>query len=483
MSGTVGSRPESIFNRFSFDFDGTDDSVEVPDADNLSFGNGTTDSPFSISCWANVSQLTSAQFLFRKRPISSAFYTWEYDTYISSTGAITFRLFDVGSVIRVGRTTSTGLITTDTWNHIIFTYDGRGGSTAYDGIKIYLNGTRVDNANLSNNTYTAMHNLSSPVLIGTTLTGNIDEVAIWDSELSASDVTNIYNSGVPNDLSSLSPFSWWRMGDNATWNGSNWLIPDSKSVFSRKSIELDGVDDFVNCGNQSNLNFSADDAFSLSVWFKKGTQTGFAGSLLRKQEPSGLFSGYNMYILDDKVHFRLREDGSRFHQIIDNNTHPLNTWVHYVATYDGSRTGSGGGLNLYKNGTLLTNVTRSGNFSSGTGQSNEILGIGGDTSLGYLNGNIDEVAIWDSELSASDVTAIYNSGVPNDISSLSPLSWWRCGDGDTSPTLTDNGSGGNNGTMTNFSTFSIEAPTLNHGTSTNMTEDSRKLSTTQFDKS
>ena len=41
----------------------------------------------------------------------------------------------------------------------------------------------------------------------------------------------------------------------------------------------------------------------------------------------------------------------------------------------------------------------------------------------------------------------------------SPVSWWRCGDGDTSPTLTDNGSGGNDGTMTNFSTFSTDVPT------------------------
>jgi hypothetical protein len=31
--------------------------------------------------------------------------------------------------------------------------------------------------------------------------------------------------------------------------------------------------------------------------------------------------------------------------------------------------------------------------------------------------------------------------------------------GDTSPTLTDNGSGGNNGTMVNFTTFSTDVPT------------------------
>jgi hypothetical protein len=76
------------------------------------------------------------------------------------------------------------------------------------------------------------------------------------------------------------------------------------------------------------------------------------------------------------------------------------------------------------------------------------------------NGYIDEVGIFDAELSASDITAIYNSGVPTSLSSYSSLTnWWRCGDGDTAPTLLDNGSGGNNGTMTNFTTFSTDVPT------------------------
>ena len=44
-------------------------------------------------------------------------------------------------------------------------------------------------------------------------TGKIDEVALFNSALSASDVTAIYNSGVPDDLTSYSPTVWYRMGD------------------------------------------------------------------------------------------------------------------------------------------------------------------------------------------------------------------------------------------------------------------------------
>ena len=57
MSGTIGPRPESIFNRFSFEFDGTDDYVDCGDADNLSFGDSVTDSPFSFSLWIVTGKL------------------------------------------------------------------------------------------------------------------------------------------------------------------------------------------------------------------------------------------------------------------------------------------------------------------------------------------------------------------------------------------------------------------------------------------
>ena len=46
----------------------------------------------------------------------------------------------------------------------------------------------------------------------------VDELAIWDSDQSSS-VSQIYNSGSPFDLSTLTiePVHWWRMGDGDTY--------------------------------------------------------------------------------------------------------------------------------------------------------------------------------------------------------------------------------------------------------------------------
>ncbi len=243
----------------------------------------------------------------------------------------------------------------------------------------------------------------------------------------------------------------WSPETNLTGTGA------TPSFENEYSFQFDGVDDYINVGNPSDLNFSADDSFSFSVWFKKGSQSGYGGAFIKKQLTSGFFTGYQMYVVDDKVNFRIRQNSSNFHQIVDNNTHSINTWVHYVVTYDGSRTNGGLGLKMYKNGVLLTSVVKSGNFPSGSGQTTSIFGIGGDNVSGYISSTIDEVSVFNSELSASDITTIYNSGIPNNLNDLStpPLSWWRMGeaatfDGIRDWDLVDQGTGGNDATSQNI---------------------------------
>lgn len=71
---------------------------------------------------------------------------------------------------------------------------------------------------------------------------------------------------------------------------------------------------------------------------------------------------------------------------------------------------------------------------------------------------VDEISIFDSMKSVSD---LQTEGIPNDLTSLKPIVWYRCGDGDTSPTLTNNGSGSSlDGTMVNVSTFSSDVPAI-----------------------
>ena len=75
----------------------------------------------------------------------------------------------------------------------------------------------------------------------------------------------------------------------------------------------------------------------------------------------------------------------------------------------------------------------------------------------YLDGKIDEVAVWNVALDAADVTSLYNSGNGLKASANSGnydnsgdlVGYWKFNEG-TGSTLTDNTSSSNNGTLTNM---------------------------------
>jgi len=215
----VGS--SSFSNTQSIELDGIDDFVAVADADNLSFGNGTTDSPFSISAWVKMTDATRFRIVFKADNTTG---NNEYGFFCDASDRINFILYDSTLSVTIGRYYNIGLTSYQgTWIHLSATYDGSGSST---GLKIYLNGSRVDNTDSNSGSYTAMHNGNAPLEIGKFLTnrsnGLMDEIAIFNSELSASDVSAI--SSAPADLSSYSGLvSWWRFegsGTTATDSGS-----------------------------------------------------------------------------------------------------------------------------------------------------------------------------------------------------------------------------------------------------------------------
>ena len=75
-----------------------------------------------------------------------------------------------------------------------------------------------------------------------------------------------------------------------------------------------------------------------------------------------------------------------------------------------------------------------------------------DLNQNYLDGLVDELSYFSSALSSTDIETIYNNGVPNNLNELStlPTIWYRMGEEANYAggewTLTDQGSGGNDGT-------------------------------------
>jgi len=130
------------------------------------------------------------------------------------------------------------------------------------------------------------------------------------------------------------------------------------------------------------------------------------------------------------------------------------TWMNIALVAEG------GTATYYVNG--VSRDTLSYTQSSGSNPDSDFY-IGAYNNSGpdsFMEGLIDEVAVFDSALSASQIASIYNGGKPQSLASYNPVAWWRMGDNDggTGSTITDQGSGGNNGTLTNGPSFSTTIP-------------------------
>ena len=250
----------------------------------------------------------------------------------------------------------------------------------------------------------------------------------------------VYDSGV------------WRTfaneGTSPAWNGNTY------------SIAFDGTNDYVDTGNkfdfmQQTMNFT------VSAWIKFQDYTLAGNQYILHTTDSGARVGFMLWFDNrygqDYLRSRIIPSSGIGPYAQDVNAISDNNWHHVAVTC-----AQGGSIRLYVDGSQL-NSSSAPSTTTATAQHNLIIGGALDTSGQIFlpfQGNIDEVGIFNTELSSSDITSIYNSGSPDDLSSFNPVGWWRMGDNDngTGTTITDQGSGGNDGTLTNGPTFSTTVP-------------------------
>ena len=240
-----------------------------------------------------------------------------------------------------------------------------------------------------------------------------------------------------------------------SWSPETNLVGGT-SFSNTQSIDLDGIDATVNIGaTPSNLRFNRLDTFSISAWVKVDTTQNNV-IVANQRAPSTNYRGYYLAVnTSNQVIVILRSTLSDRLIYTSTTTLSNSVWYHIVFTYDGTATTTGG--NIYIDNSLDT-LTRTGTLT-GTMESTDPLYLGSrDDSDNWFAGHLDEISIFNTELSASDVSTIYGTGVPNDISSISGLvSWWRFEGSGT--TATDSGTGGNNGTLDNAVAYSTDVPT------------------------
>ena len=207
--GTISGDPQLTTDRFgnsnsAYIFDGAGDWIYFG-TDTLPENNeGDVSDPFTISVWAKSSS-------------SSTMSLFAYGGMVSCGGG------RYGAVVRLGtniqfnscnngfNTSASGNNSDGNWHQYVFTWNGS------NSRKVYIDGSLVNSNSTSNvfriqNTGLVLGRQFMDWAEGTTFTGSADELRLWSTELSSSEVQTLYNteSNAPPTLSSSVP------ADNAT---------------------------------------------------------------------------------------------------------------------------------------------------------------------------------------------------------------------------------------------------------------------------
>ena len=213
--------PIPFTNTFAIQFDGGNDRIDYPDNSAYTFDARSEACSFNI--W--VKSTSGSQNYMEK---GSDLIGWRFWN-ATSGGRLTLDLRGTGGStdrIRVRENATNAALSDGIWHMLTATYDGSGNAS---GVALYIDGVvvpgglEIQNDALITDTSTAdILSIASRSGGGTNFTGNMDEVNIWDSEMSAAQVTTLYNAGTPIDLQaaagtiSSSLVFWPRMGDGVS---------------------------------------------------------------------------------------------------------------------------------------------------------------------------------------------------------------------------------------------------------------------------
>lgn len=291
-TGTLTNGPTySTDGGGSIVFDGVDDYCTVQDSTSLRLTNNMT-----LSSWFkfNLSASSQQTLILKENYVSPTNNTGYILRADATNKTISFVLLN-NSVNSV----SASNIQNNAWYNVISTYDG-------SQIKLYINGVLSGTTNYVGGALTN----NSPLYVGQPtagfrVNGNIANTQIYDRSITQSEVLQNYQAQLPTIVGEnfitnglvLYLDAGYRTSyptTGTTWtnvsgvSGGTGTLTNGPTYTgtSGGTIVFDGTDDYV---TTTNFYLSTSPA-TITTWFRAGTQTSSAGSILRPIVQQGVFN-------------------------------------------------------------------------------------------------------------------------------------------------------------------------------------------------
>ncbi len=205
---------------------------------------------------------------------------------------------------------------------------------------------------------------------------------------------SVYNSKFTGESGTTYTLTWTATNDSPCANTSDTAIITIPNCGN--NLVFDGIDDNVSFVD----NYGLSGSFSIEAWIKPNTVTG-TQTIISKRNSANLNSGYDFSLIADRLHFRWNGI-DLFANYTMNNT----KWYHVAVTFSGSQ------YQIYIDGFPVSNVT---NGTSPLVNTNKALIGAMDTTnnkpANYFGGGIDEVRIWNTALTQTQIQGMMNQEI------------------------------------------------------------------------
>lgn len=208
-------------NTHTINLDGTSAEwaqVSSP-TDNLNVSNSRfVDGEYSVSIW--VYNVTTTETYVSKG------YDTALEWELYSNGGKYYWLMEYGAGGQTYAATAASTVATGEWVHLVGTYDATQAGT---GMRVYINGTEAEYSTISSGGTRDYVKRSGALYLGTTNNSAsasycecyLSNLAIFDKELTAAEVRQLYNGGKPFDVGQWSEMDdylldYWKLGTGDT---------------------------------------------------------------------------------------------------------------------------------------------------------------------------------------------------------------------------------------------------------------------------
>jgi hypothetical protein len=365
---------------------------------------------FSVSVWFNTDTLSVFQTIYAFNSPSS----YQSAVYIHSGGTNNIRVYSAGNNVY----SADSIYTNNRWYHLVVT------KSSTTGIQAYLNGDNIINQSgeTSNNTQPAAgeNNLGANKTGAESLhfDGTLDQVRIFPSVLSATQVTSLYDEVYCNTVSTLNIFNEGtssclalyefeddaKSTDSDTYDGT-WSGTEAYGGGQYKKAGIfNGSSSYIDI--PSAIYSSITGPFTLSAWVNT-TISGSYQMIVAMGGVNGVAAnGLSMWMDSSNKLYAQWGNGTTEDYWAVSATTSINTgdWFHVAITVDGLTNPDVKG---YVNGV----AEGSGTTGSDSITFDTSLTIGardsGGTVAHYWNGSIDQVRIFNKELTATEILQVY----------------------------------------------------------------------------